>query len=161
MLIFVTEDFLSDKQVKFERGDRTNKVESVLKLNFTKKFFTGVYPYSMMSSIFTPVDKNKSTFKVTTSSQEWCGHTFSQLNLKKNQYKGILHSYFMNEGDQEFTLDAALLEDEIWTKIRLNPKDLPTGTIELIPGTMFLRLEEDPPGRPQDYFFTISRYIAL
>ena len=139
VLIFVTEDFDKDKQVKHERGERKN-VSSVLKLNFTKKFFTGLYPYSMMSSIFTPVD-NQSTIKVTTSSQEWCGHTFSQLNLKKDQYKGQLRSYFQSEGDQDFTLKRVLLEDEVWTKIRLNPKSLPIGNIKLIPGSMFLRLK--------------------
>lgn len=141
VLIFVTEDFLTDKQVKFEGGDRGNNVQSVLKLNFTRKFFTGIYPYSMMSSIFTPVDAGQKTLKVTTSSQEWCGHTYSQLNLRNNQYQGVLYSYFQEEGDREFSLDAALLEDEIWTLIRLNPSKLPTGEIKLIPGTMFLRLK--------------------
>lgn len=140
VLIFVTEDFLTDKQVKFEGGKRNGNVTSVLKLNFTRKFFTGIYPYSMMSSIFTPVDHKKPTLKVTTSSQEWCGHTYAQLNHRKNQYKGRLHSYFMEEGDQEFALDAVMLEDEIWTKIRLRPSELPTGDIKLIPGTQFLRL---------------------
>ena len=141
VLIFVTEDFLTDKQVKYDGGPRNNKVKSVLKLNFTKKFFTGIYPYSMMTSIFTPVDFSKPTLKVTTSSQEWCGHTYSQLNLRKDQYEGMLRSYFQQEGDQEFTLDAAMLEDEIWSRARLNPSGLPTGDISLIPGTQYLRLK--------------------
>ena len=145
VLIFVTEDFRTDKQVKYEGGDRSN-VESILKLNFTRKFFTGLYPYSMMSSIFTPVDQKKKTYKVTTSSQEWCGHTYAQLNLRKNKYQGRLHSYFQSEGDQEFSLEAALLEDEIWTKIRLNPLALPTGEIKIIPGSMFLRLKHHDHG---------------
>ena len=141
VLIFVTEDFLSDKQVKFEGGKRNDTVEPIIKLNFTKKFFTGLYPYSLMSSIFTPVDHKKQTFKVSTSSQEWCGHTFTQLNLKKGNYEGKLFSYFMNEGDQNFKLNNALLEDEIWNKIRLEPSSLPLGKIKIIPGTLFLRLK--------------------
>lgn len=140
VLIFVTEDFRTDKQVKYEGGDRKN-VAPILKLNFTKKFFTGIYPYSLITSTFTPVDEQLATLKVATSVQEWCGHTYSQLNLKKNKYKGRLHSYFQAEGDQEFELDAVLLEDEIWTKIRLNPQALPTGTITLIPGSQYLRLK--------------------
>lgn len=146
VLIFVTEDFDTREQVKYEgEGDRKN-VTSVLKLNATRKFFTGLYPYSMMTSVFTPVDYQKPTLKVTTTSQEWCGHTFSQLNLSNNKYKGRLFSYFQNEGDQEFTLDKALLEDEIWAKIRLNPGKLPTGKIQIIPGAMFLRLKHRPHG---------------
>lgn len=140
VLIFVTEDFLADKQVKFEGGEHSDKVKSVLKLNFTRKFFTGIYPYSMMSSVFTPVDLTQPTLKVTTTAQEWCGHTFSQLNLRKNRYEGHLYSYFQEEGDREFSLDAVMLEEEIWTKIRLRPSELPLGDIKLIPGTQFLRL---------------------
>ena len=138
VLIFVTEDFDTDKQVKHERGQRKN-VASVLKLNATRKFFTGLYPYSMMSSIFTPVD-NSATLKVTTSSQEWCGHTFSQFNLKRNRYDVQLRSYFQSEGDQDQSITKTMLEDEIWTKLRLDPNSLPTGEIEVIPGSFFSRL---------------------
>ena len=140
VLIFVTEDFLTDKQVKYESGDKKNTA-SVLKLNFTREFLTGIYPYSMISSVFTPVDHNKPTLKVATSTQEWCGHTFSQLNHRKNKYEGHLFSYFQKEGDQTFSVDEVMLEDEIWTKVRLNPSVLPTGDIRLIPGTQFLRLK--------------------
>lgn len=140
VLIFVTEDFLTDQQVKYEYGERDDKVQSVLKLNFTRKFLTGIYPYSMMSSIFTPVDVSQPTLKVTTTSQEWCGHTFSQLNYRNGKFEGHLFSYFQAEGDRTFTLPGVLLEDEIWTKLRLDPAALPTGEIELVPGTQFLRL---------------------
>lgn len=143
VLIFVTEDFDMQDQVKHERGEGKN-VASVLKLNFTKKFITGLYPYSMMASVFTPVDTGKKTQKVTASSQEWCGHTFSQLNHKNNRYEGRLYSYFQQEGDQEFSLDVVTLEDEIWTKIRLDPAALPLGRIKLIPGSLFLRLKHRP-----------------
>ena len=43
VLIFVTEPFLTDKQVKQERP-QSGPAVSVLKLNLTKKFFTGIYP---------------------------------------------------------------------------------------------------------------------
>src|SRR5688572_8355489 len=73
VLVFVTEPFLPEKQVKLERGDPARGV-SVLKLNSTRKFFTGIYPYSVMTSTFTPVDFGKTgTLKVTSSTQEWCG----------------------------------------------------------------------------------------
>ena len=140
VLIFVTEDFLNDKQVKYESGDR-EKVASVLKLNFTRKFLTGIYPYSMISSIFTPVDHTKPTLKVATSSQEWCGHTFSQLNHRKNKYTGHLYSYFQEEGDQTLSVDDVMLEDEIWTRIRIRPTALPIGDLKLVPGSQFLRLK--------------------
>jgi hypothetical protein len=142
VLIFVTEDFDKEKQVKHESGDDQQAI-SVLKLNLTKNFVTGIYPYSLMSSIFTPVDK-KSTLKVTSSTQEWCGHSFSQLNLRGNKYQGHLYSYFQQEGDQEFSIDDAWLEDEIWTMLRIQPTSLPVGEIQLLPGTQYLRLKHHP-----------------
>lgn len=139
VLIFVTEDFLTDKQVKYEFGD-SQKTTSVLKLNFTRKFYTGIYPYSMMSSIFTPVDTDKrATLKVTSTSQEWCGHTFVQLNNRRDKIHVQLRSYFQSESDQDFEIEPAMLEDEVWTRIRLAPNSLPTGKIRLIPGTQFTR----------------------
>ena len=138
VLIFVTEDFLKDEHVKYESSAPNKDATSVLKLNFTRKFITGIYPYSVMSSIFTPVDQSP-TLKITTSSQEWCGHTYMQVNYQKNKYRLMLHSYFQKEADREDNLDAGELEDAIWTQIRLDPSKLKTGSIELIPGTQFLR----------------------
>lgn len=142
VLIFVTEDFIADKQVKLESDPVGKPVAGVLKLNMTKKFNTGIYPYSMMTSIFTPVDLSRypHALKVTTTSQEWCGHTFTQFNLRGGSYNVQEYSYFEKEGDQQFTLDAALLEDEVWARIRIAPESLPTGEIRIVPGTMTARL---------------------
>ncbi len=146
VLIFVTEDFLDDKQVKYEFGPRGENVKSILKLNATRKFFTGVYPYSIMTSVFTPVEAGKGTYKVATSSQEWCGHTFMQLNQRQDGIDGRFYSYFQAEGDQQFKLPNALMEDEIWTKLRLDPAALPTGSIELVPALHYLRLRHKDAG---------------
>lgn len=140
VLVFVTEDFWSDKQVKYEFGDKTAVVWPILKLNFTRNFLTGIYPYSLITSVFTPVDlKQGPTLKVTSSAQEWCGQTFTQLNYRNNEYHALLRSYFQGEGDRDFALQAVLLEDEVWTKIRLAPESLPTGEIEVIPGLQYRR----------------------
>ncbi len=145
VLVFVTEDFLVGEQVKHERGEPDGGVMSVLKLNFTRNFLTGIYPYSMMTSVFTPVDYHQDhSLKVTTSVQEWCGHTYSQLNYRDGKFKGFLHSYFQSEADRDFELDTALLEDEIWTKIRLHPKDLPVGDLNMVPGLQYSRLVHLP-----------------
>ncbi|KAA3597990.1 MAG: septum formation inhibitor Maf [Calditrichaeota bacterium] len=140
VLIFVTEDFWKDKQVKYEFGEKTDKVTPILKLNFERKFNTGIYPYSMMTSIFTPTSGEK-TLKITSTSQEWCGHTFLQLNLRSESYESQLFSYFQGEGDKKSKIKTKMLEDEIWTKIRLNPETLPIGEIELIPSTTYSRLK--------------------
>lgn len=142
VMIFVTEDFLRDKQVKLESDPAGKDAVPILKLNFTKEFNTGIYPYSMMTSVFTPValDRYPNSLKVTTTSQEWCGHTFTQLNFRSNSYNVRNFSYFESEGDRDYSIDVALLEDEIWNRIRINPASLPTGEIRIIPGTMTARL---------------------
>jgi len=142
VLIFVTEPFLADRQVKLERGDPSKGV-SVLKLNSVRKFFTGIYPYSLMTSTFTPVSFSTNrtrTLKVASSSQEWCGQTFTQLNLRGGRYEGALRSYFEEEGDRAFGFDAGWLEDELWTRIRLAPETLPTGDVTVVPGLQYARL---------------------
>ncbi|MEO8349250.1 MAG: hypothetical protein ABI610_10090 [Acidobacteriota bacterium] len=144
VLIFVTEPFLPDKQVKLERGDPSKGV-SVLKLNAVSKFFTGIYPYSLMTSTFTPVDFRRSpTLKVASSSQEWCGQTFTQLNRRGARQEGLLRSYFEEEGDRAFGFPATWLEDEIWTRIRLAPETLPEGSISIVPGLQYARLWHKP-----------------
>jgi len=143
MMIFVTEDFSINKQVKLDDPNQagTDKA-SVLKLNMTKNFVTGIYPYSMMLSAFTPIDINQvpHTLKVTMSAQEWCGQVFSQVNLKHKNYVITGHSYFEKEGDENLNLKVALLEDELWNRIRLDPQSLPIGDVEMIPGLFFSRL---------------------
>jgi hypothetical protein len=143
VMIFVTEPFSKSKQVKLDNPDNSNPDQtSVLKLNFTKKFLTGIYPYSMMLSTFTPVDGGQSTppLKITMSSQEWCGHTFTQLNHQEAGFEVSTYSYFESEGDRQFRINETLTEDELWTRIRLNPADLPTGKVDLIPGIFYQRL---------------------
>ncbi|MCJ8163207.1 hypothetical protein MKJ04_00025 [Pontibacter sp. E15-1] len=144
VLIFVTEDFSKDKQVKLDEPQRNQRdAQKVLKMNMTKKFVTGIYPYSMMLSVFTPVYDSIPAVKVTASSQEWCGHTFTQLNREAGVYRAQLFSYFEKESDQNLTLDA-MPEDNIWTLLRLNPNQVPTGDLKLIPGLLDQRLTHEP-----------------
>lgn len=137
VLIYVTEPFLPKEQVKANNNNPENI--SVLKLNATKKFLTGIYPYSIMSSTFYPVHDNQHALKTSLSVQEWCGHVYSQLN-NRNQFEFTSHSYFEGEADQNFSMEKAILENEIWTKIRINPENLPTGEISIIPALEYLRL---------------------
>ncbi|MEO2100234.1 MAG: septum formation inhibitor Maf, partial [Flavobacteriaceae bacterium] len=82
ILIYVTEDFLPLEQVK--ANQKSEHTQSVLKLNRTKKFLTGIYPYSIMTSIFSRLGQSKPLVKTTTSIQEWCGQAYLQLNRRNN-----------------------------------------------------------------------------
>ena len=141
VLIFVKEPFLPDKQVKADPSSSQKKAVSVLKLNAIHRFVTGIYDYSLMKSVFSPVDYQKKTheptLKVSATQQDWCGHVFSQFNRRKDHYHLRWFSYFEAEGDEELEIKDARLEDSIWTWIRVSPETLPIGSTTLIPGVFF------------------------
>lgn len=141
VLIYVTEPFLRDEQVKADKSYPSNI--PVLKLNSVKKFNTGIYPYSIMQSVFYPVANNQHALKISCSVQEWCGHVYTQLN-NHTEFEVTSHSYFEGEEDEDFSLDKIILENELWTQIRVDPKTLPTGDIQLIPSFDFMRLRHIP-----------------
>ncbi len=136
--IFVTEDFLPKEQVKANKYSENNI--PVLKLNNTKKFVTGIYPYSIMNSTFSPLATKEHPIKITTSSQEWCGQLYMQLN-NTDKFEIISHSYFEGEADQNLNIDKVLLENELWNLIRINPEELPTGDFMMIPSFEYIRLD--------------------
>lgn len=145
--IFVTEPFSKSKQVKLDNpnGNPSDNIH-VLKLNFTRKFYTGVYPYSTMLSVFTPTNQNKhpKSLKAVFGAQEWCGQTFTQMNLDGNGYQMEEFSYFESEGDKRTKIGGAVLEDELWNKLRIDPNSLPTGEFDAVPGLTFTRLAHQP-----------------
>ena len=141
VLVFVTEPFLKDEQVKADLLSSTNI--PVLKLNATKNFYTGIYPYSIMQSVFYPLANNQHALKISCSVQEWCGHVYTQLN-NRSEFEVTSHSYFEGEADENFNLGKTILESELWTQLRINPESLPIGDLEIIPSFEFLRLRHVP-----------------
>lgn len=143
ILIFVTEDLHPETHVKYDGEDRDAVgAVPVLKLNRLDRFTTGVYDYQMMMSVFTPeaVAENPRSLKIAASSQEWCGHVWLQANLAGDAYRYVGHSYFEGEADQGFTTKGALHEDELWTRLRIDPDSIPSGNLRVIPGCFDSRL---------------------
>ncbi len=144
MILFVSEDLSAQKQVKLDDpmaagADRV----PVLKMNAVRRFHTGIYDYSLMQSVFTPMD-GSATLKTSTTVQDWCGQVFAQMNLEKDAYRYRSFSYFESEGDQDIRLPKALLEDALMLRLRLQPDQLPMGEVQVIPSTLFARLRHKP-----------------
>ncbi|MBK7409379.1 MAG: hypothetical protein IPL49_01295 [Saprospirales bacterium] len=147
VMIFVTEDLSRSKQVKLDNIEEVGDDRlPVLKLNKIWKFQTGIYDYSLMGSIFTPIDlvQDPYSIKESVSLQDWCGMSFHQLSREKDSYLVRQFSYFESEGDQSFKVSPDMLEDELFTRIRINPATVPTGEYDLIPGGFYLRLAHEP-----------------
>lgn len=159
VLIFVSEDFSKSKQVKLDDPSQSGSDKiTVLKMNYSKKFNTGIYPYSMFLSCFSPIGNGvpEHTIKISASIQEWCGHVFMQMNQRENKFEVEQYSYFETEGDKKVTLPVEWCEDELFNQIRINPAKLPIDRFKIIPGAFFTRLKHkalsatDAVGRLQD-----------
>lgn len=148
VFVFVTEPFSKSKQVKLDDAQKAGDDNvPVLKLNALYRFNTGIYDYSMMTSLFTPIDLGKfpHSLKSNTTVQDWCGHVFSQMNwVSGDKYATHQYSYFETEGDKSPDTEGGLLEDEIFTRLRINPESLPKGTIKVVPNLTYTRIRHKP-----------------
>jgi len=145
ILLFVTEPFDTKQQVKSDAGYGTKNSTPILKLNAFKRFETGIYDYSLMTSVFTDTEQaENSTLKITMSLQDWCGQSFVQWNKWEDTWAVSVRSYFQSVGDQDLELPLAVHEDGIWNQIRLDPDSLPLGELPMIPATTYLSLKHKP-----------------
>lgn len=142
VLVFVTEPFSPENNTKSDASRGSNV--PVLKLNATKKFTTGIYPYSLMTSSFVPFEGENNSLKVAFTMQEWCGTMFSEMRNEKGELSFNLDSYFEGESFEENKISAEFLEDDIWSLIRLNPDELPRGEVTMVPSMAYLRMSHKP-----------------
>ena len=148
VLIFVSEDFNTDLQVKADRPDEQSV--SVLKLNKTKDFATGIYPYHIMESTFSPIAKKAHALKTAASVHEWCGQAYMQIN-NRDDLEVKIHSYFESTADKELELKEQLMENEVWNLLRIDPDSELLSTDKMIPSLEYLRLRHrEPKAYPVD-----------
>ncbi|MEO6691833.1 MAG: hypothetical protein ABIO44_05780, partial [Saprospiraceae bacterium] len=160
VLVFVTEDFNGTKQVKLDNLEQAgSNRQPMFKMNMLKHFNTGIYTYSLMMSVFSPIGSEvpRHPLKITTSVQDWCGHVFTQLNQRDNKFFIQNYSYFESEGDVSKSFTIGWTEDELWSQIRINPRYLPIGKQKLLTGFFYNRLKH----RPQDYFDVELKLISV
>jgi hypothetical protein len=139
--VFVLEDFITDKHVKNERYISKSSTQ-VLKNIRVSKFTTGIYDYSLHSTVFTPLNQKQfPTLKVVNTMQEWCGSTFLQLNYENDVYNAQQRSYFEAEGDRQLVIPSAVIEDALMNQIRLDYKALPLGPFPIIPRLEYIALK--------------------
>ena len=152
VFIFVTENISRTTRIKVEskRVPKNDRVP-VLKLNRIEKFTTGIYDYSLMTSVFSAVEKEQgnaylSPMKISFTSQDWCGHLFSMLLPLGNSAEFTQNSYFEAEGDQKLKIELpqnVMYEDNfpIWIR-ELRGQNLAKGasrTVKIIPRMWDLR----------------------
>ena len=98
VLIYVTEPFSRARGVKVDGYDPKNPDHFIaLKLNIIKRFQTGIYDYSIMTSLFADPQDGMQPVKQTFSSQEWCGHVYEELKFDAKGVEVDTRSYFDGE----------------------------------------------------------------
>ncbi len=126
VLIYVTEPMDRRNWIKDDAGDVPAQERiNVLKLNNVLKFQTGIYPYSVMTSVFAPVDALMSErfapAKIAMSAQEWCGLVYEKVIPGPEAFASEVRSYFHAEGDSNTTVKTprgTLYEDALLIQLR-------------------------------------------
>lgn len=156
--IFVTEPFSHSLRVKADSGkhDRSD-IFPAMKLNLIKDYATGIYDYNVMLSSFVALEHSGgrsagSAVKVSYSSQEWCGHVYSQLVFDPLGIHYDVHSYFDGEADQRQDLEypqEGVAEDLLllWARGMASPVLAPgqSWTGPLLRSLQFSRDRHTPP----------------
>ena len=155
IMVWVTEGFSAHKHVKLDHPEKAGEDSvTVMKLNLIRKFVTGIYDYSLMTSVFSPVvfppapSSAETPLKISFTSQEWCGNVFQQLVRNPDALESRWFSYFEAEGDgaERIALsDDLLTDDETWYRMRELTRPFKSGTYRLIPALHSVRLSHAPP----------------
>ena len=132
--ISVGEGFLSFS-ISYVKG--VNKTDSiqVLHSDFTGKIRKENYDYSAITSAYLPLNLTirPHAMKVMNSVQESMNNSFLALSQIPKSYEIESKNTFKEKIKEHIIVERKNLEDELWAKIRMNPNDLPTGDVEMIP----------------------------
>lgn len=116
--ITVKEEFNQQFSVKTD-GDKRDDLFAVMKINQFCQIPTDEYPYHYLTSLFFRLEQPVSLFKMTTSSQEWCGNTFKAIVDDGVNFEQTYNSYWDNQGvgSRDLRRDV-LLEDALPYSLR-------------------------------------------
>jgi hypothetical protein len=127
VLIYVTEPMDRRVWIKDDAGDvPASERVNVMKLNAALRFQTGIYPYSVMTSVFAPVEDGPGALrftpaKIAMTAQEWCGSVYHKLIVRDAAFDSEIRSYFHAEGDRASvvpTRPGTIYEDALLIQLR-------------------------------------------
>ena len=107
VMIFVTENLHRQTFIKADSPTPEADQFYALKLNHILKFTTGIYDYSVMTSVFSQVAGERHPFelrRISFSAQEWCGQVLDEALFRNGQINGHIGSYFASEGRGAYQL---------------------------------------------------------
>ncbi len=116
--ISVKEVFNNEFHTKTD-DDKRNDLYDVIKVNAFCRIETMKYPYHYLTSSFFIRKNPFMLHKFATSSQEWCGTTYKEIDLNQGILQMTYHSYWDKEGTGEYSFGRnLLLEDQLIYSLR-------------------------------------------
>ena len=154
VMIFVTESLHRQTFIKVDSPTPEADQFYALKLNHILQFTTGIYDYSVMTSVFSELAGGQHPFalrRISFSAQEWCGHVFDEALFSDGQINGHISSYFASEGRGTYQLkqpEHFASEDHLLIRIReLQGPFMDLGEVrevEMLPSFWQLRQAHQP-----------------
>ena len=131
--ITVKEEFNLVFNVKTDDYQRTD-LFPVMKINQFCQIPADNYPYHFLTSLFFRRDQPVALFKLTTSSQEWCGNTFKGVTDDGVSFKEKFNSYWdgQGEGQRDLRRDVVLEDALSYTLRALKFEELPIFTLTVL-----------------------------
>lgn len=136
--VYVGEGSLTFR-LDYVKGVNKDDSVQVLKSDFIGKIKKENYDYSAMTSTYLPLNLSirPHAMKIINSVQEPEETAFLVLSQIPKSYEINSKNTFKVKTKEHFILERKNLEDELWTKIRMNPDNLLVGDIEIIPSFAF------------------------
>ncbi|MDZ7899765.1 MAG: hypothetical protein U5N85_17295 [Arcicella sp.] len=127
--------------------DQPNGAIPSLSSNFTQKISQKNYHYSENSTVITPLNTPRyaHALSIISSSQSNDGTDFLSLQHEPKSYLFVGRNSTEQEKEIHRVTEKGNLEDEIWTKIRMNPDALPQGEFEMIPSLGYWNKTHESP----------------
>ena len=107
---------------------RASTCSSSTRISRSSRVCTRVYPYSVMTSVLSPIDEwgegaapRFAPVKITLTAQEWCGHVFQAVWPGREAFSTEIASYFASEGEatrRVSTPHGTLYEDALLIQLR-------------------------------------------
>ncbi|MDF7811240.1 hypothetical protein [Hymenobacter sp. YC55] len=107
----VKEEFNDQYKVKTDDYERFD-LFPVMKVNQFCRIPTDQYPYHFLTSLFFRRENPVGLYKLTSSSQEWCGNTFKAFQDDGLQYIQTYNSYWDTQGAGQRNLRRDLLFED-------------------------------------------------
>jgi hypothetical protein len=145
--ITVKEEFNQQFNVKTEDYTRAD-LFPVMKVNQFCAIPTDQYPYHYLTSLFFRRDQPVALYKMTTSSQEWCGNTFKTIVDDGVNFEESYDSYWDTEGmgSRDLRRDVFLEDALTYTLRSLKFAELPAFNF------VVLALQQTNKATPPEYY---------